>query len=149
MEIGGKRRKAKSFEIKVLPNKKYLSRIRKFVDEVVQEQDILSQEKIDDLQLCISETLVNSISAHKKINCKKLISIKIFLFKDHIKVEIKDKGKGFDSKSVFPKIKKEKLGEQDLTEKGMGLKLIEELTDVCDIKSTSRGTSTRLSIFIK
>lgn len=144
--MGGKANPGKNncFEIKIPPNYKHLSEVRIFIKKVAQKKITSDNMKFDNLQLCVSEAVANSISAHNLINSKSNILIKLVLHQDRIEAEIKDKGRGFKPKGKSAR--RWSLGKLKLKEKGMGLRLINEYSDNCEIKSSSKGTSIRISI---
>lgn len=128
--------------MEVPPKKKYLSKVRNFVREVSEKEYPLSEEKLGNLVLCISEAVANSIKEHRNIKCSESIVVKLNLFSNRIEAKVTDKGNGFDPQEFTPTFSKRELEEQ-----GMGLNLIKALSDECTIKSSSKGTSVRVCIF--
>ncbi len=140
-----------SFEIEVPPQTKHLAQIRNFIKEVIKAESSLDAEKLDALQLCVTEAASNSMAALKNIKSKEPILVRLDLFSNRTEVEIRDYGRGFDVAkflSQFPDKKEtaKKMAKQKMKEKGMGLPLICALSDKYEIKSSTKGTSIRLTI---
>lgn len=140
-----------SFVLAVVPDEEELSKVRKFIEQSLQKEKSLTESppqpldksQLENLQLCVSEALTNAIRAHQQRKSSKRIVIKLDLFDEYVVVEVKDKGKGFNPAEIAPS----PFARKNLEEAGMGLHLIGEYSNDHEIKSSSKGTSIRMSIF--
>src|SRR5499427_9661650 len=100
----------------------------------------LSRDKIDEVKLALVEACIN---AFEHAECRdEQLHLKFRLGRDAkrewLEVEVRDKGKGFDSEKVEePSIEKSFVGHR---KRGWGLQIIKSLMDEVEITSGGGGT---------
>ncbi len=101
---------------------------------------------IDDLRIAVSEATTNAIEAHADLSGDERILIRCNLGEDHIEVQVLDSAGGFDPDEVgaAPDASAEDRLEW---ERGLGLPLMQTLTDETDIRFTEGGTAVRLVVY--
>lgn len=107
----------------------------------------LSEDRLDNLRLAVSEACVNAINAHDRSGAADdHILIRCGLSGDRVEVEVVDRGAGFDPASV-PSLPAPTDPSRLDFEGGLGLQLMRTLTDETDIRSGSDGTAVRLVVY--
>jgi serine/threonine-protein kinase RsbW len=96
----------------------------------------LSQEVLGDLKLALTEACTNSVR-HAYADGDGQVEILYELHDDRLVVEVSDEGEGFE-----PRAETESTADQeDLTEGGLGIAIIEALSDEFEIREGARGGS--------
>jgi len=129
--------------------KKYVFKSRR--DIINDVEDILknagselnfSEEKFINLQIAVSEALVNCIVHGNKEDVKKKVFVTLIQNKDSLQISVKDEGNGFD----FEKLP-DPTDESNLyKEHGRGIYIMKLLVDKFECKSDSGGTEFILAI---
>ena len=96
----------------------------------------LSQEVLGDLKLALTEACTNSVR-HAYGGGEGLVEIVYELHADRLVVEVSDNGVGF----VPPPQPSTALADEDLSEGGLGIAIIEALADEFDIGESAHGGS--------
>lgn len=96
----------------------------------------LPEEKFVNLQIAVSEAILNAIVHGNKETPEKNVYVKIENDEKKITISIKDEGKGFDVNSLPDPTKSENL----YKEHGRGIFIIKSLVDIFDCFSDSNGT---------
>ncbi len=123
----------------------YLSLVRSLVVEAAEMDATLSQERIEDFKVAVSEATTNAIEAHARACCDDSIQIRCTLADDCLEFHVVDRGFGFypDQLQVLP----EPDDPSRLNfERGLGIYLMRVLSDRVDIRSGPDGTEVRLAI---
>jgi serine/threonine-protein kinase RsbW len=124
----------------------YLGLARQVVAAAAAVEPRFRDERIDDLRVAVSEATTNAIEAHADLDRDERIVIRCNLGADRIEVEVVDRGSGFDPADV------EEMPDPDdparlEREHGLGLPLLQVLTDEAEITSGERGTAVRLVVY--
>ena len=98
----------------------------------------LSQEVLGDLKLALTEACTNSVR-HAYDGGEGTVEILYELHSDRIVVEVADEGEGFQP----PENPGAALQEDDLSEGGLGIAIIQALADDFEIRERDRGSSLR------
>jgi serine/threonine-protein kinase RsbW len=96
----------------------------------------LTPEVLGDLKLALTEACTNSVR-HAYPGREGLVEIVYELHPDRLVVEVSDRGEGFDP----PPAPTETLGEEELSEGGLGIAIIEALSDELEIGGGEGGGS--------
>jgi serine/threonine-protein kinase RsbW len=101
----------------------------------------LDEEKTAEVTMALIEACINAFEHGKGIENN--VYIRFILEKEALVIEIKDKGKGFDSDKVeTPDIEK-KLHSK--SKRGWGLQLMRELMDEVVVDSDASGTTIKMT----
>jgi len=95
----------------------------------------LSDEALGDLKLALTEACTNSVR-HAYAGAAGAVSIAYELHDDRLVVEVADEGPGFE-----PAAGAQPGGEHELSEGGLGIAIIEALTDELEITRGADGGS--------
>ena len=131
------------FEIPARPE--YLSLVRALVVEAAEMDTTLSQERVEDFKVAVSEATTNAIEAHARACRDDSIRIRCTLTDDRLVFHITDRGFGFypDQVQMLPE-------PDDPTrlnyERGLGIYLMRVLSDDVEIRSGPDGTEVSLAI---
>jgi serine/threonine-protein kinase RsbW len=96
----------------------------------------LSPELLGDLKLALTEACTNSVR-HAYAGGEGLVEILYELHADRLVVEVSDSGGGFDP----PAQPAAALSEEELSEGGLGIAIIEALSDELEISEGAQGGS--------
>lgn len=96
----------------------------------------LSQEVLGDLKLALTEACTNSVR-HAYGGGDGLVEIVYELHPDRLVVEVADEGEGFSPPDGSPA----GAGEEDLSEGGLGIAIIQALADEFEIRERPQGGS--------
>ncbi|MCB0724592.1 MAG: ATP-binding protein [Ignavibacteriae bacterium] len=120
------------------------SEIAKFEEVLarVNEETMFEIERFINLQIAVSEALVNAIVHGNKENPSKKVHVIINYDKDMIEVKVKDEGDGFDISMLPDPTNEENL----LKESGRGVYIIMSLVDEFSFDSNDSGTEMSLVI---
>ena len=131
------------FEIPARPE--YLSLVRSLVVEAAELDTSLSQERVEDFKVAVSEATTNAIEAHARACRDESIRIRCKITEDRLEFHITDRGFGFypDQIQVLP----EPDDPSRLNfERGLGIYLMRVLSDDVEIQSGPDGTEVCLAI---
>lgn len=134
-------------ELRVPPKVEYLALVRAVVGAAASLGAGIGDERVDDLRLAVSEATTNAIEAHQDSASDEPITIYCGLGADHVQVQVRDRGHGFDPDELVPHppvTDPERLE----FERGLGLPLMRSLTDEHEISPTPNGTTVRLRIYV-
>jgi serine/threonine-protein kinase RsbW len=96
----------------------------------------MSQEVLGDLKLALTEACTNSVR-HAYAGGDGLVEIVYELHADRLVVEVADHGEGFEPPAGTAGL----VGEEELAECGLGIAIIEALSDEFEIREGDRGGS--------
>lgn len=103
----------------------------------------LSDERVDDLKLAVSEACTNAIEAHDTVDTAERVRLRCWADDRGLEVSVEDSGPGFDPASLPdhpPVTDPARLK----FERGLGIPLIRALVDEVEITSSQQGTAVRL-----
>lgn len=100
------------------------------------------EEKFANLQIAVSEAILNAIIHGNKENPEKNIFVKIEYDENKISIRIKDEGSGFDINKLPDPTKEENL----YKEHGRGILIIKSIVDIFDCISDTNGTEIVMTI---
>ena len=138
-------------ELEVPARPDYLALARLIVAAAAaNESSAVSEDRIDDLRLAVSEACTNAIEAQqratKQTGREANILIRCRVAEGVVEVEIHDHGVGFDPTGLAahpPVTDPARLDH----ERGLGIPLIRLLTDEVDFEPSSDGTVVRMVIY--
>lgn len=122
-------------DLKYKSNRKSVADLEKLLIEHKAEIN-LPEEKFVNLQIAVSEAILNAIVHGNKEISEKNVYVKIENDERKITISIKDEGKGFDVNTLPDPTKSENL----YKEHGRGIFIIKSLVDIFDCISDSNGT---------
>lgn len=101
-----------------------LKKVEKFLEKIF-EECMISKDYFNNVLLCVSEAVINSIQHGNKNDKSKTVSVEIDCKKKFMLIAVKDEGEGFDLNNISdPTIKK-----NIKKESGRGIHIIRSLTE--------------------
>ena len=126
----------------ILPNRDNIELLVTKQAEEVAASIHLDKDKTADLTMALIEACINAFEHGQSADDK--VHVKFVPGEDALRVEIQDRGRGFDqSKVEEPDIRKKV--EQDDRKRGWGLHLMKKLADDVAIESSPHGTKITLT----
>jgi serine/threonine-protein kinase RsbW len=122
----------KKFNLKLPLETANLELIREFVSRIAQNMGF-SDENIHRIELAVDEASTNVIKHAYRLgdrSNKKFLTIEVAVYQDRIEIDVIDRGKGFDPKTVKTPEMDEYL--KKMKRGGLGLYLIKTLMDKVD-----------------
>jgi serine/threonine-protein kinase RsbW len=136
-----------AIELEIPARPEYIALVRLVVASLASGRRILSDERVDDLKLAVSEACTNAIEAHTSIEVDEHVLIRCEEGDDRFEVSVEDQGEGFDPASLPehpPVTDPERLN----FERGLGIPLIRTLVDEVDFSPRGEsGTSVKMTLF--
>ncbi len=132
-------------EMWIPPRTEYLAMVRGMVSEVVARQAGVDPQQLEDLRVAVSEAVTNAIAAHEARRSDDQIRICCIPGPGRIEIQVHDRGGGFDPSGV-PEPPAPTDPQRLATEKGMGLWLMQIMSDDHSISTSRRGTEVRLVV---
>ena len=133
-------------ELELPPRAEYVALARLVVSSLASANRILTEDRIDDLKLAVSEACTNAIEAHSAAAHPNGVVVRCHELADRIEVEITDEGAGFDPEDLPehpPVTDPERLN----FERGLGIPLIRTLVDEVSFESDTSGTTVRMTVY--
>ena len=96
----------------------------------------VGQDRLDDLRLVVSELVTNSVR-HAGLRTGDSISLRVDALADHIRVEIQDRGPGFEASATPATM---------YQESGWGLYLVSQIAERWGVSTDATGTTVWLEI---
>lgn len=127
--------------LNIKSNKTELKKVEQFLSNFFIDNK-LSLQKFNNVLLCVSEAVVNSIDHGNRNDKSKNIFIEIRFANHNIDVKIKDEGCGFDYNSIEDPTKNKNLKK----ETGRGIHIIKSLCDEVEFKN--KGNCVRFKVNI-
>lgn len=124
----------------------YVSFVRVVVAAAAEIEPDMDAGRIEDLRVAVSEATTNAIEAHAMGGVSERIRIQCNLADDEVAVVVHDEGLGFDPDEV-PALPEPESPERLRHESGLGVQLMQMLTDESEISSTDGGTDVRLVVY--
>ncbi|HHS13350.1 MAG TPA: ATP-binding protein [bacterium] len=114
---------------------KELKRVEKLAMEIASRIG-LTRDQTDNLSIAITETVGNAIVHGNKKDPDKDVDIAVIIQPDTIRVQVQDRGEGFDPDSLSDPLDPENL----LKESGRGIFILKSLMDNVSFSFSPKGT---------
>jgi serine/threonine-protein kinase RsbW len=131
--------------LEIPPRTDYLAVVRRVVAAAAGVEDLLPDRRIDDLSLAVSEACANAIDAQRAAGSEAPVEVAIDLRGGRVVVTVRDHAGGFAPEEVDPLPEAEDPGRLR-HERGLGLPLMESLTESITFTPTPDGTAVRLEV---
>lgn len=132
-------------DLEIPARRDHLALVRLVVTAVAGVDGRLSDRRIDDLRLAVSEACANAVDALAAAGIDSPVLLRIDLSGDDVAVTVTDRAGGFEPAAVEPipgATDPGRLGH----ERGLGIPLMRSLTDHVAFTRTGHGTSVRLAV---
>lgn len=136
---------ARAVDLEIPARRDHLALVRLVVTAAAAVDGRLSDRRIDDLRLAVSEACANAVDALAKAGIDAPVLLHIDLSGDDVAVTVTDRAGGFEPAAVEPipgATEPGRLGH----ERGLGIPLMRSLTDEVAFTRTGKGTSVRLAV---
>ena len=113
-------------EIEIPPAFEHLAMVRSVLSQALGAENVLKQERLQDLRLAVSEATTNAIEAHIRVGSSETVNIRVTIVDREVAVVVVDHGTGFDPAKLEahpPVTDPERLE----YERGLGLTLMRRL----------------------
>jgi len=134
-----------AIELEIPARPEYVALARLVVSSLASTRRDLTDDRVDDLKVAVSEACTNAIEAHHSADSNDSVVIRCAELDDRIEIEIEDRGRGFDPDTLPqhpPVTDPDRLN----FERGLGLPLIRTLVDDVLIDSSGNGTKVTMSM---
>lgn len=132
-----------AIELEIPARPEYVALARLVVSSLASTRRDLTDDRIDDLKLAVSEACTNAIEAHGAASTDDSVVVRCAEFDDRLEISINDSGEGFDP-AALPEHPPVTDPERLNFERGLGIPLIRTLVDEVSIDSSGAGTSIRM-----
>lgn len=137
----------RTIDLQIPPRSDYLALVRRVVARAASVDDVLSDRRIDDLSLAVSEACANAIDAQRAAGSPEPVEIAIELTRTAVIVTIRDHAGGFAPDDVDPIPAADDPGRLR-HERGLGLPLMQSLAESVTFTPTADGTAVRLEVLV-
>ena len=140
------RTEVSSVELEIPATPEFVGLARLVVASLASAHRDLSDDRIDDLKIAVSEACTNAIEAHSAASTDDRVVVRCREFDDRLEVSIQDSGQGFEPGDLPdhpPITDPDRLN----FERGLGIPLIRSLVDEVTFETSDAGTAVRLTIF--
>jgi serine/threonine-protein kinase RsbW len=128
---------AHSVRLRIPAKPEYITLGRLALSGIARSRTVeLAPELLADLKLALTEACTNSVR-HAYGDDAGMVDILYELHEDRIVIEVTDEGEGFDASTQPPP-----FDTDELNEGGLGIAIIQALTDAFEIRDGARGGST-------
>jgi serine/threonine-protein kinase RsbW len=134
-----------AIELEIPARPEYVALARLVVSSLASARRDLTDDRVDDLKVAVSEACTNAIEAHHSADSDDSVVVRCVELDDRLDVEIEDRGRGFDPEALPehpPVTDPERLN----FERGLGIPLIRTLVDDVSISSSGEGTKVTMSM---
>jgi serine/threonine-protein kinase RsbW len=134
-----------AIELEIPARPEYVALARLVVSSLASARRDLTDDRVDDLKVAVSEACTNAIEAHHSAESDDSVIVRCVEHDDRLDIEIEDRGSGFDPEALPehpPVTDPERLN----FERGLGIPLIRTLVDDVLISSSGEGTKVTMSI---
>jgi anti-sigma regulatory factor (Ser/Thr protein kinase) len=135
----------RTIQLEIPPRNDYLALVRRVVAAAAGADDVLSDRRIDDLSLAVSEACANAIDAQRAVGSAAPVEVAIELRRGGVAVTVRDHAGGFAPDEVDPLPSADDPGRLR-HERGLGLPLMASLTESVTFTPTEGGTAVRLEV---
>ena len=130
-------------EIVIPADVAHVAFVRTIVSAVAELEPALDENRIYDLAMVVTEATTNAIKAHQSAGLTHPVRVWCRAYDNTVTVVIHDEGPGFDPGSL-PEMPSPESQERLYHESGLGVALIQMLSDESEIRSGPDGTEVRL-----
>lgn len=133
-------------ELEIPARPEFVALARLVVSALAATEAKLSDDRVDDLKIAVSEACTNAIEAHGAVAMPDRVVLRCWADERALRVTIEDHGRGFDPAALPdhpPVTDPERLN----FERGLGIPLIRTLVDEVEINSSATGTAVRLAMW--
>lgn len=134
-------------DLQIPPRSDYLALVRRVVARAASVDEVLSDRRIDDLSLAVSEACANAIDAQRAAGSPEPVEVTIELTRTAVIVTIRDHAGGFAPDEVDPIPAADDPGRLR-HERGLGLPLMQSLAESVTFTPTADGTAVRLEVLV-
>ncbi|MDZ7676803.1 MAG: ATP-binding protein [Acidimicrobiales bacterium] len=131
-------------QLEIPPRLDYLAVVRLIVATAASLDPPLPESRLDDLRLAVTEACSNAIKAHRP-EADEPIVVSCHLDQDRFKVDIRDRGPGFDP-DALAELPDTNHPDRLQHESGLGIPLIRVLTDDVSFEPAPDGTIVSLTL---
>lgn len=124
----------------------YVALARLVVSSLASTRRALSEDRVDDLKVAVSEACTNAIEAHGAAATDDRVMLRCAERGDRLEIVIEDRGRGFDPAALPahpPVTDPERLN----FDRGLGIPLIRTLVDDVSFSSSTAGTSVLMTVY--
>jgi serine/threonine-protein kinase RsbW len=133
-------------ELDIPARPEFIAIARLVVASLASARRALADDRIDDLKLAVSEACTNAIEAHSAADSNEHVRIRVWEGEERMEVAVEDRGTGFDVEGLRahpPVTDPTRLN----FERGLGIPLIRSLVDDVEFRTSSQGTSVRMTVY--
>ena len=130
-------------QLEIPAGAEFVALARLVVSAMAAGETQLSDDRVDDLKIAVSEACTNAIEAHDALETEERVTIECRADHDSLEVLIEDRGTGFDVSNLPehpPVTDPDRLN----FERGLGIPLIRALVDDVEFSSSAQGTAVKL-----
>ena len=130
-------------QLEIPAGPEFVALARLVVSAMASAETQLSDDRVDDLKIAVSEACTNAIEAHDARDTDERVLVSCRADHERLEVCIEDRGSGFDV-SNLPEHPPLTDPERLKFERGLGIPLIRALVDEVQFTSTREGTAVRM-----
>jgi len=134
---------SEAVQLEIPAGPEFVALARLVVSAMASAETQLSDDRVDDLKIAVSEACTNAIEAHDASATDERVLVSCWADHERLEVCIEDRGSGFDV-SNLPEHPPLTDPERLKFERGLGIPLIRALVDEVEFSSTGEGTAVRL-----
>jgi anti-sigma regulatory factor (Ser/Thr protein kinase) len=135
----------RTIHLQIPPRSDYLALVRRVVAAAASVDEVLTDRRTDDLSLAVSEACANAIDAQRVVGSAAPVEVAIELLSGGVAVTVQDHAGGFAPEEIDPIPEADDPGRLR-HERGLGLPLMESLTESVTFTPTDGGTAVRLEV---
>jgi serine/threonine-protein kinase RsbW len=134
---------SEAVQLEIPAGPEFVALARLVVSAMASAETQLSDDRVDDLKIAVSEACTNAIEAHDASETDERVLVSCWADHERLEVCIEDRGSGFDV-SNLPEHPPLTDPERLKFERGLGIPLIRALVDEVEFSSTGEGTAVRM-----
>src|SRR5205085_2756437 len=134
---------ARAVQLEIPAGAEFVALARLVVSAMASAETQLSDDRVDDLKIAVSEACPNAIEAHDALGTAERVLVECWSDEDRLEVRTEDRGTGFDV-SELPEHPPVTDPERLKFERGLGIPLIRALVDEVEFSSSGEGTAVRI-----
>ena len=135
----------RTIDLRIPPRNDYLALVRRVVATAASVDAVLSDRRIGDLSLAVSEACANAIDAQRAAGSPEAVEVAIALSRERVVVTVRDHAGGFAPEELDPLPAADDPGRLR-HERGLGLPLMRSLAESVRFTPTEDGTAVRLEV---
>jgi serine/threonine-protein kinase RsbW len=133
----------RAVQLEIPAGAEFVALARLVVSAMASAETQLSDDRVDDLKIAVSEACTNAIEAHDALDTDERVLVECRADESRLEVRIEDRGTGFDV-SNLPEHPPVTDPERLKFERGLGIPLIRALVDEVEFSSSGDGTAVRI-----